>query len=260
MAEKSVVRYNYSIHIVYKPVGATPFQIVQKVKETHPGKISYAGRLDPMADGLLLLLVGEENKNRKAYEALPKTYRFSFVTGITTDTFDILGKITDQANEAKLDPAFVEKHLQSFIGQHQQAYPPYSSKTVHGKPLFWWARNNKLSEIPLPSHAVEITNIALEKYEIIEKTDLADRITKRIQTVTGNFRQTEILAAWNDFFITTPRTQFPLFHCTMTCSGGTYVRMLVQEIGKKLAAGAVTYSITRTRIGNYTLSDALSVV
>lgn len=74
---------------VYKEVGETPLEAISKIKTTE--KLSYIGRLDPLADGLMLVLVGEENKNREAYLDLPKTYRFEFVSGFKTDTYDVLG-------------------------------------------------------------------------------------------------------------------------------------------------------------------------
>ena len=61
---------------LYKPIGVTPFQLIQQFRIEHPEyqdiKLGYAGRLDPMADGLLLVLVGEENKKRKQYEEMLK--------------------------------------------------------------------------------------------------------------------------------------------------------------------------------------------
>ncbi|PSO45951.1 MAG: tRNA pseudouridine(55) synthase, partial [Parcubacteria group bacterium QH_9_35_7] len=59
-----------------KPISLTPLQTIEKFKEQNPKykdkKMSYAGRLDPMAEGLLLCLVGEENKNREEYQQLEK--------------------------------------------------------------------------------------------------------------------------------------------------------------------------------------------
>ena len=88
---------NSSVVVVYKPQGWTPLAAVEEFKKSNPSysdeKISYAGRLDPMAEGPLLLLVGNENKKRKEYEQLKKSYEAEIVLGISTDSFDALGII-----------------------------------------------------------------------------------------------------------------------------------------------------------------------
>ena len=85
---------------INKPNGMTPLEVVNKIKtqnlELINKKITYAGRLDPLAHGLLLLLVGEETKNRNAYLSLRKIYEFEMILGFETDTYDILGYLKKQ--------------------------------------------------------------------------------------------------------------------------------------------------------------------
>ena len=80
---------------IYKPISLTPLQVVEKFKEQFPeyaeSKISYAGRLDPLAEGVLILLIDEENKNREKYQRLDKEYEFEVLFGVATDTYDLLG-------------------------------------------------------------------------------------------------------------------------------------------------------------------------
>src|SRR6267143_411770 len=82
---------------LYKPQGLTPLEIIEQVRIKQPEyqkvKIGYAGRLDPLAHGVLLLTIGEENKNREKYLQLEKTYQFSVLFGFATDTFDYLGML-----------------------------------------------------------------------------------------------------------------------------------------------------------------------
>src|SRR5581483_5062703 len=117
---------------VYKELGLTPLETIYKLKAKYPKlsnkKIGYAGRLDPMAQGLLLLLIGDENKKRKRYELLGKTYLCEIIFGFSTDTYDLLGKITNVGNINKdyLDNNF-ENILKTFLGKSYQKYPPYSS-------------------------------------------------------------------------------------------------------------------------------------
>ncbi len=264
---------------IYKPLGMTPFEVINIFKDRRPiyknETISYAGRLDPMAEGLLLLLVGDENKKRKNYEDLQKTYEFRVLLGIETDTYDILGKIVHVPSSIfHLDQAFKENQvfmslengklqmenlLHSFTGKKMQAYPPYSSKTVSGKPLYWWARQNRLDEIETPRKEIEIYSLELLAKEKIMIQELRFLIQERISKVNGDFRQKEILREWNKFFndITLKQyNNFPVMHCRVTCSSGTYVRSLSHEIGKQLGASGIALQIIRTKVGEYTIEEA----
>src|SRR3989344_5566750 len=80
---------------LYKPVGKTPLQCIRAFQSKFPEyknvTLSYAGRLDPMAEGLLLILVAAENEKRSIYQDMDKTYDFTVLFGITTDSYDLLG-------------------------------------------------------------------------------------------------------------------------------------------------------------------------
>ena len=143
---------------VYKPIGFTPNQLIEELrinppatlraamragnKELRSEKIGFAGRLDPLAHGVLLLMIGDENKNRDKYLSFPKVYEFQVLFGVATDTYDALGFL--QSTKLKNTPDNLDVQIAEFInnkiGKQVQVYPPYSSKAVLGKPLFWWAR------------------------------------------------------------------------------------------------------------------------
>ena len=82
---------------LYKKKSETPLQTIERYVKAHPefrrAKMTYAGRLDPMAEGVLVVLSGEKNKEREAYTGLDKDYEFEFVFGIETDNNEVLGKI-----------------------------------------------------------------------------------------------------------------------------------------------------------------------
>ncbi|SRR5258708_2584240 len=240
---------------IYKQIGQTPLQAVEEFRKQNPeyqkSKLGYAGRLDPMADGVLIILVGEENKRRKQYEALPKTYEFAVLFGLETDTYDVLGKL--QTTNLPATPTDLETTIKdllpTFIGKHTQKYPPYSSKPVNGKPLYYWARENKLSNIVIPTKEIEIYSLTyLNKNQIDAKT-LQKTIHERIAIVTGNFRQKEILAIWDEFLKKNPNQVFTTVKLRIQCSSGTYVRSFAYTLGKKLGTGAIAFVITRIAIG-----------
>ncbi len=275
---------------VYKTVGVTPYQCVQRFKSKYLSyayqTISYAGRLDPMAEGILLLLVGEENKNRKQYEELRKTYEFTVLLGIETDTYDILGKVisnqfsvfsfqqpinlfsVDQTAKQKTGRLSADnrqlktdykKLLHSFLGKRFQPYPPYSSKTVHGKPLYWWARNNRLNEIQIPNKEVEIYELQLLSSNNIKFQDLRSMIQERITKVQGDFRQEHIVQVWEEFFKNNTFETLPILKCRVICSSGTYVRSLAYELGQKLGTEAIALEIRRTKVGQWNIGQALRI-
>ena len=84
---------------VYKPVGKRPLECVELYKARNLDDahitVSYAGRLDPMAEGVLLLLVGDANARRREYEHLQKEYEVTVLVGVSTDTGDLMGKVTN---------------------------------------------------------------------------------------------------------------------------------------------------------------------
>ena len=86
--------------LVEKEIGQTPLEVVTRYKQEHPEyantPIAYAGRLDPMAHGQLLLLVGEACKERDKYLGLDKEYVFEILLGFDSDTHDILGLVNSQ--------------------------------------------------------------------------------------------------------------------------------------------------------------------
>jgi tRNA pseudouridine55 synthase len=252
------------IIIVDKPVGFTPLEAVKKIKEKKPElaekKITYAGRLDPLAHGVLLLLIGEETKKRDSYLSLSKTYEFEIVFGLESDTYDLLGysktvNVKKPINVNLIVNTFVNKH----IGKQLQSYPPYSSKPVNGKPLFWWARNNKLHEIEMPKKEIEIYDFICLSLGVITVVELKQKINDSLKSVNGDFRQKEILTRWDTVLKELKNKTQQTAKFSITCSSGTYMRELIHQLGKELGCGAVAIDIFRTGVGDYTIKDAIKI-
>lgn len=250
------VTHNSQVVTLFKKIGQTPLDVINILKQTRPEfrdqKIAYAGRLDPMAEGLLIILVGDACKNRKFYERLPKTYEFEVLFGIETDTYDILGKIVSQT-ELNLSKSGIIQNISHFLGKHEQPYPPFSSPRVNGRPLFYWAREGKLNSIKIPKKNIKIYSFELNNLKKVSKVKLKDTILKKLSKVTGDFRQGEIIKAWKKYFEETNQTKFQIASFTIKCSSGTYVRSIAHELGKKLESDALALSIKRTKIGDYSL-------
>ena len=246
---------------VWKPLGWTPLKTIEEFKkenfEYENEKISYAGRLDPMAEGILLLLVGEENKNRKRYESLSKKYNAEIVLGITTDSFDALGII----NSIKPSSIFLKNRLKEvlkkFEGKKNQKYPPFSSKPVKGKPLYFWAKKGRISEVEIPEKQIEINSLEIEEIENISTSNLYKDAVGKISKTEGDFRQKEILKSWKEFVKKSKTKKFQSIKIEISCSSGTYIRRLASDIGEELSCGAFALSIIRTKVGKYSRKDCV---
>jgi tRNA pseudouridine55 synthase len=219
--------------------------------------MTYAGRLDPMAAGVLVILTGEKNKERETYTGLDKDYEFEFALGIETDTYDTLGKVTAAAGgPAAADLDSVRDALKKYQGTIIQRYPPFSSKVIDGTPMFILARKGLLKDSEIPSHEVVASKLELVGSRTVSREEFKKSIFDPINAVIGDFRQKEILSHWEAYFATAPE-EFTLYKARVSCGSGFYVRELVHDIGQDLKTRAVTTSILRTRVGEYHIKDSV---
>ena len=255
-----------SVLVLSKSVGETPLECINRFKVSHPEykdiKMTYAGRLDPMASGVLLVLAGEKVHEKDAYLKLPKTYECVAVLGIETDTYDVLGV----PNSSKLPPktsAFrpswkegeVEHLLSSFIGTFSQKYPPYSSKTISGKQMHTLAREGGLENLEIPTQNVTVDSILNIRMASMAAEDLVQEVAENIKKVTGDFRQEDTIKAWQAILDQNKGKRIDLVLFTIDVSGGTYIRGIVHELGQQLAKGACILRLKRTSVGDYKLLD-----
>jgi len=211
-----------------------------------------------MAEGVLLVLTGDECKKKEEYLGLDKEYEVEVLFGFSTDTYDILGKL--QKIDANIqmhtdDKTLILNILKTFVGKFEQEYPPYSSKTVNGSSLHAIARSGESIE-KMPTKEVEIFSIKyLGNRELFAKK-LLSVIKERIVMVNGDFRQEETLNLWKNVLEKShnnpppySRAGFQIVKIKVSCSSGTYMRSLAHNIGKKLSMPALAFSIVRTSVG-----------
>lgn len=251
--------------VLEKNLGQTPLQVIEEWKRTHPElahlPATYAGRLDPMATGKLLVLLGEECKRQDAYRGLDKEYEIEILLDFSTDTGDALGMPT-YANLITLPSAKnITRAIRTEVGTKEVPYPVYSSKTVHGKPLFMYALEGTLDSISIPTHeenvfAIRHTETRTIKIDTLTKrvADIlskAPRSTEPSKLLGADFRQDEIASQWRSSLSTIEDRTFVVLRLTVTCASGTYMRSLAERIGRNLSTSAVALSIHRTRVGKY---------
>ncbi len=250
---------------VFKPMGWTSLQAVRHIRKILPEyngqKLGYAGTLDPMASGLLLILANEENKKRPDYLLLPKTYEFEVLFGVSTDTYDILGKIKKSGFDfGDINLKSIKEAVKSFSGEIVQSIPPYSAIRIKGKPLFKWARDDRLYEIEIKPRKRKVFNIKATGLYYVSASDLKANISSAIDKVKGNFRQKEIQKNWRKLFKKfSPELTFPVVKIKIKCAKGTYVRSIANDFGKHFSLPSLALSIIRTQIGSFSLKETLKI-
>lgn len=248
---------------VWKPFGWTPLEVVDALKKRYPDyadrTVSYAGRLDPMAEGVLILLIDGENKRRSFYEGMEKTYSTEFAWGISTDSFDPLGIIRSVNLSQIPDDKVLLGIVSSMKGPVLQEYPPYSSKAVNGKPLYWWARNNRLSEIAMPVKSGHIYDVSADSISKVSVHDFVKGVVGRIERIKGDFRQDQIIRQWRHFEVQYQGASIPLLKVLFRTSSGVYIRGIASSAGQQAACGAIASSIARLSVGEFGKTSCISI-
>jgi tRNA pseudouridine(55) synthase len=223
--------------------------------------MAYAGRLDPMASGKLLVLQGEECKVQEKYHNLDKEYEFEVLFGVGSDTADVLGLL--HTKEAKdVSKAAIEKAAQKLIGDIELPYPHFSSKTVQGKPLHVWTLEGRLGEITIPTKRSTIYTLKLLELRCLQAQDVYKYASEKIETIPkvteeskalGNdFRRDDVRKSWKQFSDSSTSSDL-YFVARFVCiaSSGTYMRTLANVLASELGTVGLAYSIHRTKIGIY---------
>lgn len=182
------------IIIINKPQNCTSHDVVYKVKKIFNQKVGHTGTLDPMATGVLPLLVGKGTLCSKYLINHDKTYEVELELGKKTDTGDLEGNIVEEKeiDINKLNSEQVEEILKTFLGKQEQMPPMYSAIKINGKKLYEYARKGQKVEVE--PRKIEIFEINLLNIEKESKT----------------------------------------IHFKVHCSKGTYIRSLCEDIAKRL--------------------------
>ncbi len=130
--------------IVNKPRGKTSHDVVEAVRRlAHFRQIGHLGTLDPLATGVLALLLGRATRLAQFYAGRRKRYSCVFRFGFATDTYDADGKPLGPDASPILSREELEPSLEVFLGRISQIPPPFSAKKIHGRPAHELARKNK---------------------------------------------------------------------------------------------------------------------
>ena len=226
--------------VLEKKVGETPLQCAEAWRATQSPAfahvpLSYAGRLDPMASGKLLILIGDECKKQENYHGLDKTYEFSVLFDTSSDTGDVLG-IIKAHEQTEVSEATLHSIAKSLQGNIELPYPHYSSKTVRGKPLHTWAIEGRLDEIEIPTKQSTIYTISLRCLKTVSAQEAYDTalakinslppVTELRKAIGNDFRRIDVRESWEAWLATRKGTNVQVATFSCTASSGTYMRTL----------------------------------
>lgn len=206
--------------LINKPKGWTSHDVVNKLRNIlHQKKIGHTGTLDPLATGVLPVLLGNATKLSKYLIEHDKTYIAVIKLGTKTNTGDEEGKIIE--NKAVdinvLENNYVKDVLNSFIGKQKQKPPIYSAIKINGKKLYEYARNNESVEIPE-------RDIEVYEAELLELDK--DKLEIKVQ---------------------------------LSVSKGTYIRKLCEDISEKLGTVGYMKELERIRVDKYYIKDSVDL-
>lgn len=207
------------ILIINKEKGCTSHDIVYKIKKIFNEKVGHTGTLDPLAEGVLPILIGKGTLCSKYLINHDKKYVVNLALGQKTETADLEGKIIEEKNipDKSLTQNEIEKVLKSFIGKQQQMPPIYSAIKVNGKKLYEYARKGQNVEIKpreIKIYDIKLMNIDAQKKQI----------------------------------------QFEVF-----CGKGTYIRSLCEDIAEKLETVGYMESLRRIQVGDFKIEESSKI-
>ena len=188
---------NNSILPFWKPIGTSSSIIAKRVAEKLNCKTSHTGTLDPLAEGVIVVITGESSANKENFISEFKTYEFSFIFGFSTDTHDALGLIENiNSEEIFLTEEQIKEKLSIFIGSYRQKYPDFSSKKVLGKSL--WEYKRLGLEVPEVFIEGAIKEINVLEFSEVSSAIVLNHIKQQINLIKGDFRQEEILKKYQE--------------------------------------------------------------
>jgi tRNA pseudouridine55 synthase len=222
---EKVIKDKKGLLLIDKSQDWTSHDVVAKLRRvTKVKKIGHAGTLDPLATGLLIILVGREfTKRQTEFLKQDKEYECEAQLGTVTDSYDRMGQEVDRASWdelKKIERQDLEKILPKFTGKISQTVPAFSAVKVKGQKLYNQARKGEVDLKTLPVREVEIYDLELLEFE---KDLTAQKITFKIKTKV---------------------------------SSGTYIRSMIHDIGEALGVGAMVTELRRTKIGEIAVDGA----
>jgi tRNA pseudouridine55 synthase len=237
--------------LIDKPLGWTSFDVVNTVRHflskrvgAKRIKLGHAGTLDPLATGLLVLCAGDYTKRIDEFQGQEKEYTGTITFGAVTASFDLEKPIEIVQNPVVLTPATLEAARLTQLGEIDQVPPIFSAVKLDGKRLYTNARSG--TEVAIKSRKVMVSEFSLTQPLLMNPEN------GRPEVVNLSKKRNPI---W----------YYPDYHSGLQsnfkiiCGKGTYIRSMVFDMGELTGCGAYLSALRRTRIGDFSVTDAWDV-
>jgi tRNA pseudouridine(55) synthase len=240
----------------WKPKSQSPNEQLNLIKKKLGiyGKVCITGRLDPMARGLMIYLVGDKTKESDHYMFnTTKIYEFYIVCGFSTDSNDCMGIVTDTNIDYlgnKYDIIINNIKSGKYLEYIQttpscSAYKARSKKTGEKHPLWMWKHLGRLDEVDIPKKNIKLYHLEILHEDTISLEKYIDTIIVDIKNVksfnTGNL--SGIIEQWENIKELHPGTQLRIIRCEAKVPSGTYIRFLAHTIGMDVGIPSHAYVI-----------------
>lgn len=206
--------------LINKPSGFICKDISRLIIKRFPKlKLGHVGTLDPLAEGVVPILVGSYTKLQDYFLEYPKEYLVELCLGFETDTLDLEGKLVHTKSWKHVNQNMILELLKSLVGSIEYIPPIYSAVKYKGKPLYKYARSNSLDKVDVNDLKRKVHIFAIKDLDIV----------------------------------------LPIIKFRIICSKGTYIRSIVQHIGKQLGSCATLTKLIRTKASGYSIKECLKL-
>ena len=245
---------------LYQPQGSSSHLLAKAYGDSIGEKATHTGTLDPMAEGVLIILTGEDRFKKGELSDWHKHYQFEILWGVSTDSLDLLGltlpsfeseiiefnQIKDQVTD------YLHMTINDFIGEYRQQMPNFSAKRIGGKSAFDLAKSGL--EIKDTFTDVELFSAKVLGHREIDSEELLRMIEHKVDRVQGDFRQTQVMNNWH-VYLNNLTNNYLISSVEIETSKRFYVRAFVRDLSQRLNIPATTFSIVRTQNGEYSIGD-----
>lgn len=214
---------NHGLLLVDKPEGITSHDVVARARRLLGlSSIGHSGTLDPMASGLMVLLLGEATKLSQVFLEKTKSYEVEFTLGVETDTLDRTGTVLRRVDPEALSDCTIERVnalAQKLQGEFEWPIPSYSAKKINGEKMYVMAREGRMEQLEVrPRKKMSFWGVG----EVVKCGD-------------------------------------PVFRVSLSCSAGSFIRTWVDQMGQGLGVGAMMSSLRRTESSPFKIEHAVKL-
>lgn len=244
---------------IYQPLGSSTHLLAEEVGRRVGEPATHTGTLDPMAEGVIVVTTGADRYSLPKSGQGLKEYSFQVVTGLVTDTHDLLG--IAQKKDILQKPEIILKKVSIALDQLRatttQVTPNFSSARSNGSSYFKLAKNGE--NILGRNEEILIKSLKMTHSKTILQKDLFTKINTSINKINGDFRQEQIIQTWKKI-LSEAQDETQLISLKATVSKRTYIRGIVRDLSQLTGIPMTTYHILRSKNGSYSLEDCVSLV